>query len=62
MLEFLEDGANGFVGPPTPQGLGAALTRLWVGRRSAPDLGQHGFGRVKDISWTRVIDALTDTL
>ncbi len=62
VLEFLEDGASGFVGPPTPEGLGAALTRLWVNRRAAPDLGEHGFRLVKDISWDRVIDALTETL
>lgn len=62
VLEFLEDGVNGFIGPPTAEGLGAALNRLWEHRRSAQDLGQCGFDRVKGISWDLVIDRLTETL
>lgn len=62
VLEFLEDGVNGFVGAPTPEGLGGALTRLWDARDRAPELGEAGRQRVASITWDAVVDALTATL
>jgi len=62
VLEFVEDGATGYVSPPTVEGLAAALDRLWEERERAPHLGAAGYERVRDITWDRVIDRLTETL
>ena len=62
VLEFLEDGVNGLVAGPTPASLGAALTELWERRAAAPGMGEAGYQRVRDISWERVLDALTEPL
>ena len=62
VLEFLEDGVNGLVAEPTPPSLGAALTALWERRAAAPGMGEAGYQRVRDISWDRVLDALTEPL
>ena len=62
VLEFVEDGASGFVADPTPDSLAEAIERLWARRQDAPRMGDDGFQRVKDISWDKVIGALTSTL
>lgn len=61
-LEFVEDGVTGYVAAPTPESLAGALERLWQQRNDAPRLGDEGYERVKDISWDKVIGALTSTL
>ena len=62
VLEFVVDGASGFVAEPTPEALADAIERLWQQRSDAPRLGDEGYQRVKDISWDNVIGALTSTL
>lgn len=62
VLEFLEDGVNGYVAEPTPESLARALDRLWEGRARAGGLGAAGYERVRDITWDRVLDGLTGTL
>jgi glycosyltransferase involved in cell wall biosynthesis len=62
VLEFLEDGVNGFVGDATPEGLAQALGRLWEARGRAPALGAAGYERVRGIAWGGVLDRLTETL
>lgn len=62
VLEFLEDGVNGYVAPPTPEGLAEAIERLWERRAQAHEMGDCGYQRVRDISWDRVLDSLTQGL
>jgi glycosyltransferase involved in cell wall biosynthesis len=59
VLEFVEDGVNGFVGQPSPAGLADALDRLWDARARAVELGANGAERVKGITWDAVAAALT---
>ncbi len=59
VLEFLQDGVNGFVGQPNARALGDAIDRLWDARERASELGANGYERVKDITWDKVAAALT---
>lgn len=60
VLEFVTDGETGLVAEPTPQGLADAIDRLWAwGISRAQEMGVAGRSRVADITWGRVIDALT---
>jgi glycosyltransferase involved in cell wall biosynthesis len=62
-LEFVSDGENGLVTAPTAEALAAGFERLWsLPERRLRELGEAGYTRVKDISWDRVIDALTEGL
>jgi len=61
-LEFVEDGESGYVVPPEPEALGAAVNRLFADREKAKAMGAAGRPRVESISWGRVIDALTEPL
>jgi glycosyltransferase involved in cell wall biosynthesis len=61
-LEFVEDGATGFVVDPEPQALALALNRLYLDRRLAREMGAAGRPRVAGIGWDAVIDALTEPL
>jgi len=62
VLEFVEDGVTGFVCPPgSPREIAARLDLLFRDRdrERARALGAAGALRVKDISWDRVVAALT---
>jgi glycosyltransferase involved in cell wall biosynthesis len=60
VLEFVEDGVDGFVcAPDAPREIGARLDRLFRDRREARALGAAGQARVKAIGWDRVIARLT---
>jgi len=60
VLEFVTDGESGLVAEPTPQGLADAIDRLWArDLRRVRDMGEAGRLRVADITWDRVLDALT---
>lgn len=59
VLEFLEDGVNGFVATPEPRSLAEAIDRLWDARHRAAALGANGYERVRCISWDAVAAALT---
>jgi glycosyltransferase involved in cell wall biosynthesis len=61
-LEFVEDGATGFVTDPEPQEIAGALNRLYLDRRLAREMGAAGRPRVAGIGWDSVIDALTEPL
>lgn len=61
-LEFVDDGESGYVVPPEPEALGAAVNRLFADREKAKAMGAAGRPRVESISWERVIDALTAPL
>ncbi len=61
-LEFVRDGANGYVAAPESEALGNAMSSLWSGRKRAPEMGAAGYEAVAAISWDRVLDGLTATL
>jgi glycosyltransferase involved in cell wall biosynthesis len=58
VLEFVEDGANGFVTAPEPDAIGARIDALAAGAEMAARLGAAGPARVAGISWERVAEAL----
>lgn len=60
-LEFVEDGASGFVAPPEPVALAAAIDRLWrLGDKQLREMGEDAVARVASISWDSVVDQLTE--
>lgn len=62
VLEFVEDGVNGYVSPPEPHAIAASFDKLASNAALAEQLGQAGKPRVRDISWERVVQALTKPL
>jgi glycosyltransferase involved in cell wall biosynthesis len=62
-LEFVTDGETGLVADPTPESVADAIDRLWaLPRPTLAAMGDAGRARVADISWERVVDALTEGL
>lgn len=61
-LEFVEDGAEGFVVEPSPQAIADAVDRLWNNRKRAREMGQLGLARYleREISWDAVVERLTE--
>ena len=60
VLEFVEDGVNGFVCPPdSPNEIGARIDQLYRDRERARAMGLAGQGRVREVTWDRVIEKLT---
>jgi len=57
-LEFVEDGVTGLVCDPTPDALGAAISRLAADPRTAQSLGDAGYERARAITWDTVVDRL----
>ncbi len=58
VLEFVEDGANGFVVAPEPQAIAGRLDALHADAGLAARLGAAGPPRIAEITWERVVDAL----
>jgi glycosyltransferase involved in cell wall biosynthesis len=62
VLEFAT-AESGFIAEPTPESLGAAMSRAW---NTAParlkDMAEVGRKRVAPIQWDAVIDTLTETI
>jgi glycosyltransferase involved in cell wall biosynthesis len=56
--EFVVDGVNGYVCAPEPAVLGEAIARLDSDRRLATALGDAGYARAREITWTGVIERL----
>jgi len=56
--EFVTDDVNGFVSPPEPEALGAAITRLHANRARAAAMGGAGYDRARTITWAGVVEAL----
>jgi len=56
--EFVVDDVNGFVCEPEPEALGAAVGRLDAERAHAAALGDAGFDRAREITWSGVIERL----
>jgi glycosyltransferase involved in cell wall biosynthesis len=62
-LEFVEDGASGFVRPPTPGALAEAIDRVAaLPAARLNEMGENGRRRVEHISWDAVVDRLTETI
>lgn len=60
VLEFVEDGVNGFIClPDAPREIAARLDRLFRDRAAARALGAAGRARVAAIGWDQVIARLT---
>lgn len=57
-LEFVEDGATGFVTSTRPAEVGCAVARLLVDRDLGRRLGEAGGEKVAGIGWRRVLDHL----
>ncbi|MGL5434325.1 MAG: glycosyltransferase family 4 protein [Lachnospiraceae bacterium] len=61
VLEFVEDGKNGFVNPLNAEVIGKSIMQL-ADDKVCAELGNNGYKKVKDISWDIVIDKLTETI
>jgi glycosyltransferase involved in cell wall biosynthesis len=59
-LEFVRDGETGFVVPPRPEALGAALSRAWDRVDALAALGRRGREVASRLSWDETIDRLLD--
>jgi glycosyltransferase involved in cell wall biosynthesis len=57
-LEFVTDGETGFVVPPRPEALGAALALAWEKPAALEVLGSRGRARASKLSWDSTICAL----
>ena len=57
-LEFVEDSVNGMIAEPTPESLGAAISRLAADRARARSLGDAGYDRARSITWDGVVERL----
>lgn len=59
VLEFVEDGINGFVCPPdAPQQMAARMDTLFGDRERARALGEAGRAKVAKIGWDGVVEKL----
>jgi len=59
-LEFVTDGETGFVVPPRPEAIGAALRVAWEKPEALTRLGETGRRRAAELSWDKTIAALLD--
>lgn len=61
-LEFVEHNKTGLIAEPTPQALADAMDEMWSSRRVARAWGEAGRAAYDKlgISWSRVVDALTE--
>lgn len=57
-LEFVADGETGFVVPPRPEALGAALEKAWGREEALASLGRRGLEKVSRLSWDETIGRL----
>jgi glycosyltransferase involved in cell wall biosynthesis len=57
-LEFVVDEENGFVCPPDPAAIGAAVNRLAADRALAARLGRAGLTRARTVTWDGVVEQL----
>jgi Glycosyltransferase len=58
VLEFVQDGVNGYILEPEPQGIAKAIDRLASDAGLAERLGRAGQPLVKDITWDNVVSKL----
>jgi glycosyltransferase involved in cell wall biosynthesis len=58
VLEFVADGVNGYVLPPDPARIASRIDMLLADATLAERLGHAGPERVRDISWSHVVQSL----
>ncbi|HSL58806.1 MAG TPA: glycosyltransferase family 4 protein [Acidimicrobiales bacterium] len=58
VLEWVEDGVNGFVTDGSPEAIADAGNRLAADRGLAERMGEAGRARVAGLSWSAVVDTL----
>jgi glycosyltransferase involved in cell wall biosynthesis len=58
VLEFVDDGLNGFVTAPEPAAIAARLDALAADPALAARLGAAGPARVAGITWDKVVEEL----
>ena len=58
VLEWVEDGVNGFITDGSPEAIGAAIDALARDRDLAARMGAAGLARVADLSWRPVVETL----
>jgi glycosyltransferase involved in cell wall biosynthesis len=62
-LEFVSDGETGIVAAPSADAVAEAIDRLWEMPASRlREMGEAGYVRVREITWDRAIDLLTEGL
>jgi len=61
VLEFVEDGVNGYVTAPDPRAVAEAMDRLFLDRARTQSMGEAGARRLTEmkIDWSHVVTALT---
>ena len=57
-LEFVRDGETGFVVPPQPEAIGAALETVWANTDALARMGECARASVSHLSWDRTVSAL----
>jgi glycosyltransferase involved in cell wall biosynthesis len=59
--EFIEDGIEGLLVDPMPQDVARAIDELYLDRRRAKQMGEHGREKVlaMNLSWPNVVEKLT---
>ena len=64
VLEFVTDGENGFICENDPKDIAEKLDILYENRDFAKKMGERGFDiyKQKDISWQKVVSALTEEI
>ncbi|MDX6200707.1 MAG: hypothetical protein QOJ83_207 [Frankiales bacterium] len=58
VLEWVEDGVNGFITDGTPEAIGAAVDKLAADPELAARMGAAGHDRVAGMSWRPVVEKL----
>jgi glycosyltransferase involved in cell wall biosynthesis len=58
VLEFVEDGVNGFVTDGSPKDIARAIDRLYKKPQLAVKMGERGYKTVEPITWDHVIEKL----
>ena len=58
MLEWVEDGVNGFITDGTPEAIGEAVSILAADPALAARMGAAGRDRVAGLSWRPVVETL----
>jgi glycosyltransferase involved in cell wall biosynthesis len=58
VLEWVEDGVNGFITDGTPEAIGEAIDKLAADRELAARMGAAGRDRVGGMSWRPVVEKL----
>jgi glycosyltransferase involved in cell wall biosynthesis len=58
ILEFVQDGVNGYIRRPEPEEFASAINDLAGSRARTAALGEAGLERARAISWDGVIETL----